>query len=520
MPRLAAIDVGSNALRLRIVDVERPSSDGPLRATELVARRAPVRLGHDVFITGRLRTGVISSAIEALAGFRAEIAEARVDAQRAVATSAVREAENGDVFVERAQREAGVSLEIIEGVEEARLVQLAVSRRVRLAGKRALLIDIGGGSTELSLLEGDELRASQSLPVGTVRLLESFLEEGAPVDEPHMELLREYVARALAETQRELRGCGVDLVAATGGTIETLSALCPAGGDEPGIDVRRLGKLIRELASVGVKERMKRWGLREDRADTILPAALVLEQLVEGRGKSHVLAPNTGLRDGILEDLADAHFARRSPGGEDDAVIRACLRLGRPYSFDEEHGLHVARLAGRLFDDLQKLHRLDARDRTLLRAASVLHDVGDFIRYDGHHKHSWYIIQHSDLMGVTPKERSVVANVARYHRKSFPDPSHDNFRELDKPDRAKVRALAAILRLADALDREHRQKVADVRGEIRGDKLRLEVDGVRDKALELWTVARKAELFRMVFALELELVEAHATDLPGTPRAS
>lgn len=521
MPRFAAIDVGSNAMRLRIVSAERPTDGAaPLQYEELQAMRASVRLGGDVFVTGRLRPTAISAAVSALSEFRAEMDKAKVDAYRAVATSAVREAENGDALVERALREAGIVVDVIEGVEEARLVQLAVSRRIGLAGKRALLVDIGGGSTELSLLEGEDLRASQSLPIGTVRLLEAFLEGGAPVDEGHAELVREYVERVLEETHPELRGRNVDLIVATGGTIETLAALCPAPGDAPAVDVRKLGKLLTELQALGLEDRMKRWNLREDRADTILPAALVLSYIAQERGKSQILAPNTGLRDGILEDLADKHFSRRSASGEDDAVTKACLRLGRRFAFDEAHGLHVARLASGLFDDLAKVHGLGARDRTLLRASALLHDVGDFIKYDGHHKHSGYIIQHSDLMGVTPKERTVIANIARYHRKSFPDPSHGNFRELDKEDRSRVRALSAILRLADALDREHRQKVSSVRAEVRGGKLRLEIGGERDRALEVWTVARKAELFRSVFDLDLEVVDAPPPARSRPPRAS
>lgn len=506
MARFAAIDIGSNAMRLRVVEAERPEDGRPLEYTEIAASRAAVRLGHDVFLSGVLRPSVISSAVTALKDFRRVIDESKVDAYRAVATSAVREAENAEVLVERAEREAGLKIEVIEGVEEARLVQLAVSRRVRLGDRRSLLLDIGGGSTELTLMEAGELRASQSLQVGTVRVLEAFLERDVAVDAGHAELAEEFVERVFAEALDEFARAAPEVIVATGGTIDTLATLCPRSGQElPTIDVAKARKLLAELQRLSVKERMSRYGLREDRADTIIPAAVILLHVARWLDRDSVVVPGTGLRDGVLEDLADRHFVRQS--GAEEAVMKACLRLGRRYKFDERHGAHVMRLVTTLFDDLRDLHGLSSRDRMLLRAAALLHDIGDFIRYEGHHKHSAYIVQHSDVMGMTPGERAVVASVVRYHRKGFPDASHPGFRELDRDDRSRVRALASLLRIADALDREHRQKIKGLSASALGGKLRLELDSDRRHALETWTVTRKAELFRSVFDLEIEVVE-------------
>ncbi|MCC6648479.1 MAG: Ppx/GppA family phosphatase [Polyangiaceae bacterium] len=506
MARFAAIDIGSNAMRLRVVEAERPEDGRPLEYAELAASRASVRLGHDVFLTGALRPAVISSAVQALKEFRRVLDDAKIDAYRAVATSAMREAENAEVLVERAEREAGVKIEIIEGVEEARLVQLAVSRRVRLGDRRALLLDVGGGSTELTLLEAGELRASQSLQVGTVRVLESFFDRELPVDARHAELAEEFVERVFAEALDEFARAAPEVIVATGGTIDTLATLCPRAGEErPTIDVARARQLLPELRRLTVKERMATYGLREDRADTIIPAAIILLHVARWLDRDSIVVPGTGLRDGVLEDLADRHFARQS--GAEEAVMKACLRLGRRFKFDERHGAHVMRLVTTLFDELRELHGLSARDRVLLRAAALLHDIGDFIRYEGHHKHSAYIVSHSDIMGVTPGERAVVASIVRYHRKGAPDASHPGFRELDRDDRARVRSLASLLRIADALDREHRQKIKGLRASVAGGRLRLELDSDRRHALETWTVARKAELFRAVFDLELEIVE-------------
>lgn len=518
MARLAAIDLGSNAIRLRVVDVDPPAATpkGPRfhAFSEVHAERASVRLGRDVFTKGELEPGIIAQACDALRRFRAAMDAARVDRYRAVATSAAREAANGDLLVERAEREAGVHVEIIEGIEEARLVRLAMCERLDLADRTALLVDIGGGSTELTLLRDGQPTFARSLPVGTVRLIEAFLDARRPVTPVQRRLLDEYVDRVSAEALREIRdlsGGRLDLVIGSGGNIETLADLCPVPSAFPGgrsIDVDAMTGLLADLASKGVDERIATYALRPDRADTIVPAATVLVWIAGALGLRRIDAPGVGLKEGVLVDLAHAHYFPGDFGGEAAAIADACLRLGRRYRFDEAHGSIVSRFALRLFDDLASRHRMGARDRILLSAAALLHDIGDFVRYEGHHKHSHYIIAHSDIMGLTPNERAIVANVARYHRKSPPSLDHDDFRALSREDRAKVKAMAAILRVADALDREHRGKVADVSARVEGGTLVLEVRGTGDRALEEWTVRAKSGMLREAFGLDVRLVDA------------
>jgi exopolyphosphatase / guanosine-5'-triphosphate,3'-diphosphate pyrophosphatase len=527
MARLAAIDIGSNALRLRIVESDAPvmGPDGPRFSAfrDVFVDRAPVRLGHDVFTKGFLEPGVIGAACEALRRFRAAMEGAKVDRYRAVATSAAREAQNGDLFVERAEREAGVHVEVIEGAEEARLVQLAVAERLDLRGRTAVLVDIGGGSTELTLMAGPadaapESRRSvatftRSLPVGTVRLVEAFLEGRGPIDAEHQSLLVEYVDRVFAEAVPEvleLTAGKVDLLIGTGGNIETLADLCPIPGafsEGRAIEVSAMERLLEELCTRTVDERAGRYALRPDRADTIVPAATILARIARAFGRSTISAPGVGLKEGVLVDLARRHFVPEDFPAEAAALNDACLRLGRRYHFDEAHGTLVARFAVKLFDDLAPRHRLGPRDRILLHASALLHDVGDFVRYEGHHKHSYYLVANSDLMGVTPAERAIVANVARYHRKSPPHLDHDNFRALSREDRGKVKAMAAILRVADALDREHRAKITDVSGRVEGEALVLEVTGARDRELEEWTVRAKAGLLKEAFGLDVRMVD-------------
>lgn len=534
MARLAAIDIGSNAIRLRVVEVDPPTMgpDGPRFTAfrDVLSDRAPVRLGHDVFTTGRIEPGVIGAACEALRRFRAAMDGAQVDRYRAVATSAAREAQNGDVFVERAEREAGVHVEIIEGVEEARLVHLAVSERFDLRGRTAALIDIGGGSTELTVLRaasGDDRPTaafSRSLPIGTVRMVESFLEGRGPIDGVHRSLLDEYVDRVFGEAVPEVMEVTegrVDLLLGTGGNIETLADLCPVQGafqEGRAIEVAAMDKLLLELCDKSVDERAARWGLRPDRADTIVPAATILSRIARAFGRGSIAAPGVGLKEGVLVDLARRHFVPEDFPAEAAALNDACLRLGRRYQFDEAHGSLVARFAVKLFDDLAVRHRLGPRDRILLHAAALLHDIGDFVRYESHHKHSYYLIANSDIMGLKPGERAIVANVARYHRKSPPHLDHDNFRALSPKDRGKVKALAAILRIADALDREHRGKVLDVSARVEGEAAVLEVTGARDRELEEWTVRAKAGLFKEAFGLDVRVVDGGAVSRKGTPQ--
>jgi exopolyphosphatase/guanosine-5'-triphosphate,3'-diphosphate pyrophosphatase len=506
MPRFAAIDVGSNAMRLRVVEALSPD-----QVREVAAERAPVRLGHDVFLTGRLAPSAALEAVDALKAFRDVMKEAGVDSYRAVATSAVREAQNADLLIERAEREAGIKLDVIEGVEEARLVLVAVRHAVKLNGRRALLVDIGGGSVELTLLTDQAPHASASLPMGTVRLHEAFLDGDNAVTPERRALLMEYIERALGEADF-LKGSRPEVVVATGGNAEAIAALCPfATDDGNGIDAAAMRAMCDEMAALTPRGRRERYGLRGDRADVIVPALFVLSTVADLVGAASVTTPGVGLKDGILAELIDRAFRVWDVPGEAAAVEAQALALGRKYRFDEAHAKHVAALALSLFDQCADLHHLGPDERSLLKLAALLHDAGDFVGFDSHHKHTYYIVTHSDLMGLSPEQKEVVANVARYHRKSLPDLSHPGFRKLDRRLRAVVRKLAALLRVADAFDREHQGKVLDVAVRITPGRIGLRATpdpakaGDRDLALERWTALRKADLMEEVFACEVKV---------------
>lgn len=526
MAKLAAIDLGSNALRLRIVEAHEPAAtvDGRTEAIafrDVHSLRVPVRLGNEVFLTGKLAMQGIGQACDALREFRRALDGAKVEAYRAVATSAVREASNGHILVERARREAGIELEVVEGIEEARLIQIAVSKRLPLQGKRAVLFDVGGGSTEFTLVEDGEAVLSVSLPIGSVRLLETYVLDASGkangvVDRKRARLLDEQITRTLAELSRDFTRAPIDFLIGTGGNVETLAELCPtaSGLDGPpsskatrAIDVASMRQLAQKMCTMSSEERRTQFKLRPDRADTIVPASRIFACVAERFAAARIVAPGVGLKEGVLLELAEKHFHLWDPESAARSVLGACLRLGDRYHFDEAHGRLVERFAATLFDATRSVHALGDRDRLLLRAAAVLHDIGDFVRYDGHHKHTYYLITHSDVMGLSAAEREIVANVARYHRKSAPDPSHGNFERLGKEERARVRVMAALLRIADALDREHLGKVESLHASIDASrqKLCLTLGGNQERDLEEWSVREKAELLREVLALEVEL---------------
>jgi exopolyphosphatase/guanosine-5'-triphosphate,3'-diphosphate pyrophosphatase len=290
---------------------------------------------------------------------------------------------------------------------------------------------------------------------------------------------------------------------ATGGNIEALAKLAAAPADAQGmatLSTADLRGVIDLLARLPFHERMAQLGLREDRADVILPAAMVYLHLAIMAGASEILVPGVGVKEGILLDLVDEHlFGRTHEVRIEEQLTKAAVSLGRRFMFDEAHGLHVAGLAVSLFDQLQELHGLGSEDRSLLQAASILHEIGTFLGFKRHHKHALYLLSNSELPGLSPTEMLVVANIARYHRKNIPRENHPEFMQLSEGDRERTTTLAAILRVANALDRSHIQKVRRVRVEIRKKEIVLHLDGEGDLILERWAVSRRKVLFSRVF---------------------
>jgi exopolyphosphatase/guanosine-5'-triphosphate,3'-diphosphate pyrophosphatase len=514
MPLLGAIDVGTNAVRLAVGRTERGE---PPEVVDSV--REPLRLGADVFAVGAIEEATVERAVAALARLRGQLDRHGVTRWRAVATSALREARNRDHLLERARQASGIDVEVIPPDEEARLVCLAVAQRVVLAGRTVLLVDLGGGSAEISLVSDGRPLVTESFPFGSTRLLQQ-LRDPAQDETRFVTMVRESVDAARERLHREIGREAVDLCVGTGGTVERLAGLRDAllrrGGDSLG--AAELEAILRRLERTPLEERVRRLGLRPDRADDVVPAAIVLQRLLAAAPADRLLVPGVGLTDGLLIDLAASKgCAPRRPTR--DLVIAAALRLGRKLRFDEGHGTAVSRLAVALFDATRPLHALDEEARLLLEVAALLHDAGYLVGASGHHKHALYLLGASPLPGLAPAHRAVVANVARYHRKAFPSLTHEPYRALPPRDRIVVSKLASILRLADALDKERAGKVRDVRVEIRKARVELQPVGTGDLLLETWALARKAALFESVFGVRVAVRDVATLPSGPAPRA-
>jgi exopolyphosphatase/guanosine-5'-triphosphate,3'-diphosphate pyrophosphatase len=496
----AAIDIGTNAIRLVISDV-----DAKLASRTIQSFREPVRLGQEVFTQGRISEETITRAVEAFTRFRARIDENAVLHLKAVATSAVREAQNSEIFLDRVLQSTGIEIEVISAQEEARLIHLAVARAVDFKNRVAMLIDIGGGSVEITIATDKRILLAESYKMGSVRLLE-ILDEHTLGEQKFNRMVVEYVDATYRRMRKAVGKQKIELCVGTGGSIESMGELRQRLYDKNSsqkITKDELGKLVTHLESMTTEERIERLQLRPDRADVIVPAAIVLHAMVERTPVSEVTIPGVGLKDGVLLDLAKDVFA--GPILPEDQIIASAMQLGRKFNFDEEHATVVARLATKIFDATRPLHNLGEQNRLLLEVASLLHDIGYFLNLSGHHKHTYYLLTASPILGLSTAQMAIVANTARYHRKSFPKAQHEHYRTLSAKDRVIVSKLAGILRLADAVDYEHGRKVTDVDVDVSNDTVMLKLHGEGDLMLEKWALTKKASLFESVLPAKVNV---------------
>jgi exopolyphosphatase/guanosine-5'-triphosphate,3'-diphosphate pyrophosphatase len=488
---LAAIDVGTNAIRLEIA---RALPDGSLET--LHQERDPVRPGEGVFAEGSIPRAGADRILGVLRRYAALCRRhhARV---RAVATSAVREARNRADVVRRVRDETGLELEVVSGREEARLICVGVLHG-RPTDARSLVVDIGGGSTEVATAAGERPDALWSVNAGAVRLTEIFGTSGR-VSRERLAAMRSFAEEAFRDGVPR----GIARGRTTYGSSGTINAIVAAYGDGGRMTLRQVSRTVEDLADTTLSERRRRFEPR--RAEIIVAGAVILEAAMRRVGVRAIVAVDTGLRNGVLRDLL-----RRTPAALAAAELdrsRAALDLGRRFAFDEPHAVQVARLALALYDRLARIHGLPASSRPLLEAAAILHDLGHAVSPNRHHKHTFYIVSNSDVPGFTDRERELVALVARYHRRSAPDRTRADLEHLSGDALRTVRRLVAILRIADALDRSHHQPVEGLRAELRRGLVRVVARARGPLDLELWDVAREAGLFRQVFGRKLEVVK-------------
>lgn len=466
--------------------------------------RLPIRLGQDVFRNGHLEKETIQQAEEAFLKFRHMAENFNVQKLRAVATSAAREASNRDVLVERIAKSAGIQLEIIDGDEEARLIHRAVMYALKLKDKRALLIDIGGGSIEVTTSTGENIISTESYGLGTVRLLEkSNLNGGDP--RTFSKWVREYVEANRYRIEREIHGEKIQVCVGTGGNVEEIGRLRQKLFKEENdrlVTLDELGELIKRLNNLSYEERIQKWKLRPDRADVIVPASIVLHMIAQESGVKQILVPHVGLKDGLLLEIADELSQHPRPGVREQARESA-LHLGRKYRFDEKHGQLTAKLAARLFEQSRELHHLGDDQLLSLEIAALLHDIGHFIHAVNHEEHGYYLLCANHLIGLTTQQQTIVANLVRYHRKQSPSNSGESFRFLSQSERCAVNKLAALLRLADAVDISHNDLVTDVKLEKVKSGWCIQISGQADRMLASWAIEKRKDLFEEVFGVQL-----------------
>jgi exopolyphosphatase/guanosine-5'-triphosphate,3'-diphosphate pyrophosphatase len=514
---IASIDVGTNSVHMVIVRIQ-PT----LPAFTIIAReKDTVRLGDRCFQTGRLKPEVMDRAIAALRRCQQLAASYQAEKIIAVATSAVREASNGREFLLRVQEELNLTIDLISGVEEARRIYLGVLSSMEFSEQLHMIIDIGGGSTELILGDHYEAKFLSSTKVGAVRLAAEFVTTD-PVSEAEFHYLQAYIRGMLERPTEELKSCLNNTekprLVGTSGTIEALAAIharqtlgfipSPLAGYE--FSRSDLEQIVYTLAQLDRHQRSQVPGLTEPRSEIILPGALILYEAMTMLGIEVITVVEAALREGIIVDwmLSQGLITDRLRY-QQSIRQRSVLKIAQKYQVNLTSADRVAKFALEIFDQtFDILHYRSQRDRELLWGAAILHNCGIFISHSSHHKHSYYLIRYGELLGFTETEIEVMANLARYHRKAPPKKKHESYQSLLSKDRLAVSQMSAMLRLASALDRRQIGAVQSIKCNFYPELRELHLiltpaHPSEDCALELWSLNQKKEVFETEFALNL-----------------
>ncbi len=501
MSKLAIIDIGTNSIHMVLAEIL------PDASFKILDRfKDMTRLGNGAFASKRLADEVMARALEVLKTLVTLARNKGFDRVIAVATSAVREAENGGDFVSMIMEATGLRVRVISGAEEARLIFLGVKNSIALTDEPTLVVDIGGGSVELMVGNREGMIHGTSLKLGAIRLAEQYLPK-TPPSEHMMHALKQAVLSHLRETVASFKTKKFLSLVATSGMAANIGEvihLRHTGRPLPQhnlatVLLKDIRALEAELAQASVKARLAIPGLDPKRVDTLLPATVLLSCLLELSGLNELTLCDKAIREGVIYDFIVRHREGLKAEREiPDIRRRNVIGLARRCHAPEAHSLHVAELALSLFDQTQRVHRLGSRERTWLEYASILHDVGYHINPRQHHKHAYYLITHSDLAGLTAEEVDVVATVARYHRRALPALKHEEFDRLTPRFQRVVKILASLLRIADGLDRTHFSLVRALNVKF-GKQIMIEIHLAGDAEMELWAAKSRADLFEQVF---------------------
>jgi exopolyphosphatase/guanosine-5'-triphosphate,3'-diphosphate pyrophosphatase len=504
---MGAIDIGSSAIRMDIAEV-RP--DGSLRLLDSLKKG--VQLGRDVFSDGHLSEETVRAACTVLRDFKSVMDSYGVARYRAVATSAVRESTNSDTFLDRVLMSTGLDVDVIDGSEENRLTLSGVLESLRgrpeLDDGKALLVEIGGGSSDVTLLSGGEPLQSGNFPLGSIRLRAGLTQSGT--HEQHIRLLKRQITNILTNIKRSIPMKETIHYIAVGGDVRFAARALKMEARDGGATIiprDAFAEFVESISRLPADALVEKYAMSYLDAETVAPALLAYLQLLKETQAQSVIVSTASIRAGILHDFAPSEGGKRLKRLTHQ-ILTAARSLGRKYQYDETHADRVCQLSELIFDEVRAEHGLNDTHRLYLQVAALLHDIGLFVSPRNHHKHSYYLIAGSDLFGLRRLELEIIANVARYHRRSMPQRSHANFVSLDRDERVVVSKLSAILRVANALDKEHLQKVTDLKISREGDQLVLLAQNVTDLSMERIALADRSELFTDVFGKKIVLREA------------
>jgi exopolyphosphatase/guanosine-5'-triphosphate,3'-diphosphate pyrophosphatase len=512
--RLAAIDIGTNSLHMIVVRVR------PDLSFEIIDReKEMVRLGAGGLDGRALVPMAMQAALQVLSKFRRLAESHQVERIDAVATSAVREAENGGEFLNAIFDQTGIRARIISGAEEARLIHLASAYGVGLTDEVGVTVDIGGGSVEITQGTGSALATGRSFKLGVIRLSERFVKSD-PISARDERKMVRHIEAELKPYLKSITEAGFDRVVGTSGSILSVGTIAAAEEDgvvPTGIRNRRIAakqihRVRKTLCSINLQKRLLVAGLEPRRADIAVAGSILIDVILRRLGATEITLCDMSLREGIVLDYIAQHHkeiaqAERYP----DVRRRSVIELAERCNYTPEHAQRVAKLALGLFDQSRSTHALTDGERELLEYAALLHDSGIHISYEKHHKHSYYLIRNGDLRGFEPQEVETIALIARYHRRAVPIRDHDGYRELPRRRRRIVRTLAAILRLSETLDRSHSQIVTGLALQDRDDEAVLILQTSGDAELELWAASRHAGPFERVLGKPLRFETVHTS---------
>jgi exopolyphosphatase / guanosine-5'-triphosphate,3'-diphosphate pyrophosphatase len=504
MPTFAAVDIGSNSVRLEIATLHGRS----LR--EIHEDREVTRLGESVFRSGFLSPAAMEETVRVLRRFHRATQKYAADSVRVVATSALRDARNSRAFREWVRSATGWKVEIISGLEEARLIHLGLVSSLRVNASPVLMIDLGGGSCELTISNKGHIRETVSLPLGAVRLTNEFLQHDPP-RKSELQRLRGLVGREVGRISDRIVRARPKAAIATSGTAASLAGVSHAlyktrGSRENTVSRTQMARIAKRLARLPLTERRKLSGVGPRRAEIIVAGAAVYAELLEKCQLLGFRYSPLGLRDGLLAQMAAEYDCSTRSGRQIESERWDSIRAAVDhYHVDLDHALQVRESAMHLFSALRSVHRLRAEYQEWLSAAAMLYEVGDYVNRNGRHRHAYYIIAHSEILGYTPEQRNIIAAIARYLGKSRPTPGDGPMKALSAEDRASLPRASLLLRLARALNLGRTGAVRSVRVRARAAEVNftLKVRAGASADLETWAVEKESSYFRELFGREL-----------------